>query len=1207
MSVDSFIAELQERKLISDQLVVKLREKLAEAERPLSVRAVAKFLVQKKHLSQRHANEALDALAAQGEDVDAVPSSRPMSDDVAGDATMVEPVKNTPLPSPPAHPDEDQNDDDEDPDSSSIFAPFLRKIHKRKEVGPAPLPEESDDIQLVPLDEEPPEPVVPPDPSQLSQVKDLAELSASKASLELHPELMSDPLVADVNLVAHNSTLRPESSIKLKSAKAHSKAAREASKRASRSSSRSEQGSLRKQRKPKNEWDSPLILVGGGALILLILCGLAVWWLLNWETGDEKLRLAREARDTGAYTQATKLYEDFLVVHSRHAEASTARVELAMVRLRRDTAPGRYTVAIETAQRELEAIEKEVKFIDAQADLASLLPQIAGGLANSAEQATDSAETEKLIEQANAALGLCANTKYIPKSLRDETQLDEVHQVLARIERRQLSQIDLQQAIHTIEEAMARGDARAAYLAHHQVINTHPELAGDKTLAELVRNISAAEQAAIRYVSEEQAAEMADRPTPWQASLALAHRRTRASADTPGSDGSACVRVDGALYGLDVATGRLLWRRYIGFDTTGWPIRIGTDVLIRDTTHNELLRLDAATGQLRWRQSVGEQFAPPLVVGNRAFLAAESGRLYVLDMATGTRMGYLPFGQPLLVPPAADRLGKRIYLAGDQFNLYAIAISDLTCLGVYHLGHSKGSIQISPTPVLDKLAVLVNDGVETCNFRLMLLDESGVIAAEAAAERMSGLATCPPLVSGRRLILATDRGQMNVYNVSQGDGEKALTLVAKREVTNRQPLTRHMLVEESNIWIGDNQLSKFTISPAGNRLQVESIDNSYEHATFDHPFELFGNTLIHTNRPQGRSGVVVAAMNTEQGRTLWETELAMPPASSPVVDEAVRAVTVANANGYVFRFDETAIKTRVQDEPLPAPSMPAGAPIITTGVDLGAGRAAFCAPGKSNQIVLYDPANGNRTVEWVTLPSPLACAVAPFGEGLLAPLAVGQVFYLNPRDGRSLADPFQPRLQPRTAVEYKPAGVVGSEGRQFVITDGREKIYLVARVDQPRSHFEAVSEGNVGPFPIVSPIFVLGETAIGMTGESNLVRFRLPSLETIGETNIPGVVAWGPYVAGEYLVVATADQRLMAMTAEGDIAWSTPLDGGDLAGPPLAVDGGLVLAFRKGIVERRALADGQPQGRIDVEHPLAAGPVSFLGRIVLTAGDGTLL
>ena len=415
-------------------------------------------------------------------------------------------------------------------------------------------------------------------------------------------------------------------------------------------------------------------------------------------------------------------------------------------------------------------------------------------------------------------------------------------------------------------------------------------------------------------------------------------------------------------------------------------------------------------------------------------LHANSGRLFVIDLKSGVRTGYVQFAQPLRVTPAANPHQERLYLTGDHSSLYSISLTDLSCAGVYHLGHAEGSIRVPPVLVLDKLSVLENDGVETSHLHFLALDAEGTLAKEVADRRLTGSATSAPLVAGRRMLVVTDRGQMEVYDIGTTDGTQALTLIASRR--HGQPAgVRHAAIVGNHIWIGDSQLTKFAISPTGNRLPVESIENDFSGATFDHPFLPTANTLIHVHRPKKRTGFVVAATDTAQGKVLWETQLAMPPAGAAVVDSAAKALAVANAEGFVFRFDEAAIRSRVQDQPLTAQSRPTNLPALTKAVDLGQGRAAFCAAG-FDQILLYDPAKAGQSLRWVKLASPLACAVTPMGNGFVAPLDVGQVFYLSATDGTSFATPFQPRLQPGTTMSYAPAGVVNAAERRFVISDG---------------------------------------------------------------------------------------------------------------------------------------------------------------------------
>ncbi len=258
--------------------------------------------------------------------------------------------------------------------------------------------------------------------------------------------------------------------------------------------------------------------------------------------------------------------------------------------------------------------------------------------------------------------------------------------------------------------------------------------------------------------------------------------------------------------------------------------------------------------------------------------------------------------------------------------------------------------------------------------------------------------------------------------------------------------------------------------------------------------------------------------------------------------------------------------------------------------------------------MLYDPASGGRAVRRQNLPGTVACAMSPLAGGVLVPLEFGQVFYLNPADGEPLAAPFQPRLEPQRKVRYQPAAQTDESGRQFVITDGQEKIYLVERVDQPQPHFNLVTEAKVGAFPIVAPLAVLGDHAFAVVDGGAIARFALPSLQVDGQTALPGDVVWGPYRVGELLLVATAKEQLVAVKQDGSIAWSDALiKGGELAGPPLATDDGVLFAYRQGTLERRGLADGQAAGRLNVEQPLESGPAPFMNRFALATHDGTLL
>ena len=69
----------------------------------------------------------------------------------------------------------------------------------------------------------------------------------------------------------------------------------------------------------------------------------------------------------------------------------------------------------------------------------------------------------------------------------------------------------------------------------------------------------------------------------------------------------------GSIFALDASTGDVLWRRFVGFETTHGPLPLsplpGADALAVDQRRQEIMRLEARTGKLLWRLAISEPFA----------------------------------------------------------------------------------------------------------------------------------------------------------------------------------------------------------------------------------------------------------------------------------------------------------------------------------------------------------------------------------------------------------------------------------------------------------------------------------------------------------------------------------------------------------------------------------------------------------------------
>ena len=131
---------------------------------------------------------------------------------------------------------------------------------------------------------------------------------------------------------------------------------------------------------------------------------------------------------------------------------------------------------------------------------------------------------------------------------------------------------------------------------------------------------------------------------------------------------------------------------------------------------------------------------------------------------------------------ATDPSGQLIYAVGRHSNVYTLAAKDLSCLGVFYLGHDRGSVSAPPVLVLNKLIVAENSGAQTSQLRVLTLDPQGVPTRQVAAARLDGLIVTSLLSTQRRLAAVSTQGAVGVFEIGSGDDETALTPLALRDL-----------------------------------------------------------------------------------------------------------------------------------------------------------------------------------------------------------------------------------------------------------------------------------------------------------------------------------------------------------------------------------------------------------------------------------------
>lgn len=960
-----------------------------------------------------------------------------------------------------------------------------------------------------------------------------------------------------------------------------------------------------KKKGKQNEWDSNLLLLGGGGLILLVITGVIIFYLLTRENADAILAEASEYYEGGSYTQAIKQYDRFVENHKKHPEHSAAVVKLGLAKIwKASSGTSNYREALITSRGVLRDIEDEEDFgTAAQQELGSLLPEIAQGLANQAERTDESDKVQELVKLTNEALAFCANTRYIPKKFRNDVLINEIGETLARVERSREEKAALEKALADMQSAIESRDMAAAYQVHEQLIDEHPGLLDNEQLAAKILEISAAESAVVKFVAEPRSAVTEPRQSAVVAELALANR----SGPTNVGNGTTAVRVSGAVYGFNLADGSLLWRQFVGIAPELSPVQLpNSELLVIDAQTNELLKLEARTGNLIWRHPFESAITRPVVFDDRILVAETAGKLHVLEANTGERKGYVQFAQPLSTSPAVGSQGKRIYIAGDHSSLYTLSSTDFACLGVFYLGHSKGSVRTPPVNVLNKVVVAVSKGLATSSLEALNTTADGIPEVRAVSRRVSGLVNTALLVDGRRLVAATSRGQVVAYEVGASTGESALTQIAEREAEGGTPVARFGLLHDGHVWVAGPKLSKLAVLPTSDRLSVSNIDNAFAGDIFDHPLQTAGDLLIHVRRPEGEAGAIVSAMNVNSGLSQWQTEIAATPAGAAAADPAGMQLGAVASSGTAFLVDREAMRSRVVNKAEKLSRSRKLSP-LEHSLDLGEGRILASAVG-SEVLVHFRPGLPRGALNAIKLVGPLSCPPTQWQDGFVVPTSAGQVFYFASEDGQQRGTPFQPPLEPGVTYDWLQPAVFGSgDSSQLVLSDGKKRVYLLEYVASPQPHLTSVENADISTAPLNTRIAVIGDIAVVGATDGSLSTFQLPTLAPGPSVKLDATVTWGPFVVDSNLVLATSSEELVCLDESGNIAWRKALQHGPPAGKPLAYNGGIELLSQTGGISRVDLASGEESSFTPLPQPVVAGPVPFGRRLVVSAYDGTLL
>jgi len=1170
----------EQQGLLDGKAIAELRKQVAESKFVITPEAIAKVLVDNGHLTPFQARKLVSqALGAQPSFHERAPVKRPPEDLTFADdkgarkpatpKSGASPLPSSPLPASPEQPAKLPTP----PDGSTA----------------------DDFVELEPIESSP--------PARGSRWRTDAPETPLAETVELSPLDMSAPPAPQhsVDVVALDDVLGPEPV---------------AAPAARNFGGSWEAPAPPARRSGKNPWDSPLLLVGGGVLGVTLVVFALLLYALTRGSAAELFSKAEDEYRSGAYGSALAIYDQFLKRYPSDPSASLARVRHGMAQLRQVADDGRSPrQALATAQQVLPQIEAEEKFGEARSELATILPDIADSLAVEAAQADETAGKQQLVKLTSDALTLVNNPSYLPASLRKEreSRIARIIDKLQGAERGIQQDKDLADAIEKIGSSIKGNDAAAAYQIRAELLRKYPALEANPELSVAIRQVGEKERELVKATSEQIAAQTSDRAAGSER-VVISHREGPTATAALGQPIFALI--EGSVYGFDATTGRVLWRRFVGYETTAQPLALTqggkTDAVLLDARQKELVRLSGTTGELVWRQELKESAAQPILAGGRILATTRSGRILAIDAATGQVVRAAQLPQKALVAAANDaRPGSapassdsRLFQLGEHSTLFVLEAASLACTETFYLGHKAGAVLTPPLVVLDHLLVVESPADDLSTIRVLGPDpKTKRLIPVGRTFRLKGRVVQPLAVARNRVAAVTDLGQVAVYEVDPSNAREPVRQIAGLDASESAPQPIYCALDGNRLWVAHRRRMLFEIQTALQQLARKETENHDD--VFLAPLQLHGDKLFDVRRREGVSSALVEGCQSGDGRQVWTTHVAAPIVAL-AASESRQAVDALTQGGRLYALKSDSFQSGHAERPTFA-SAGGNRSIFSRAISSADGQSLVWTETKQGgRAFLYDLASGKSPTA-VSLPAPAAAPAQRSGAGLLAPLANGSVSLVSPAGGAAVS-PFLPPLAPGELPRWtQPAIFAG--GNSFVISDGRGMVYAVGKKEQPQPHLAALAESRQSG-PVISPLVVSGAAAIGImrldSGDA-VAGFDAQGAAAFEPVTLQGRVQAGPFAVGGLVFVAAEPDGLVCVEASGKVRWRQLLVHGPVAGPLLATPGAdLLLIYQSGIVARLDATTGQEVARHDVGQPLG-GAGCLLGEHLFVAGsDGTV-
>ncbi|MBR0237250.1 MAG: PQQ-binding-like beta-propeller repeat protein [Thermoguttaceae bacterium] len=1175
-TAEQFLDILAGKDLVEEKIIAQLMAQAKQATakgKSLPAEKVADLLIEKEYLTRRQATAILDSIVEQKQQeddelslvIDDEPESRPAP---------------APKPAPQLAPKQSTKSLEEElglaPDPGSAPKPAPKPAAQPKPIqkpaaksAPQPKPASKPAEQQKPA----PQPKSEPQKSAASLLEEELGLTGG-GSNSLMDDLMgdagtgtpaNDPLSAamDSDPLASGGVLQSAPKKKKGIAKFFSNVQKAFGVKPK--TQQQVKAETKKQQKAtaENPWDSKLMLIGGGTLLGLCILGVALWFALVGQSGDEAFENAEKAYQQGSYTQSIEMFDKFIKSYPKHEKVGTAKVHRGLAQMRNAVdGSTNWTRSLNEVKTALSQITSVNEFpIEAPAELAALLPKVAENLAN---EAFTNVDPEKLAaaKEAQALLD-----KHVPESKRSKTLTANLNALISQAEDKLKCEDDLKACLEAMDKKIAENDSVGAYALRDECLKKHPLLRTDNRVLDETLKVSTIESQSVAFVEKDVPAADAE-PSVQTPSALLMQIQTAKDKEVAGVADQILLVPGRDLYGVSAKDGQVKWTCPMGenvnfmavsFPPTYISNATGSDFVMLGK-NNTIQRRSSKDGSLKWSFNLDEVGAAgsafPLVTQNFIFVSQKNGRIHVLDVVSGKQLGYYQLPQNITAGACFDSQTETLYQPGEHTNLFVISTTDKKCVRTIYLGHSRGDVIAPPELIGDFLVVPVNVDANFSEVRFfsVLPDAQGAYAQDPVqTDRIKGHINAVPLIRERRALICSSRGVMNVYELQAAEPPFKLIAQFAPDKEPDENLTSFCALTNAKTYKADNMFTMFDIMSSTGRLKAGWTYNGPCVSTV--PPIVVGKTIFHVRNLQP---VLVSAHLERDGAMCWQ---------SLINDQIVGSLNYVDGKfevlteyGGLFNCTvEEAENGAILTKPICA---------VQPGDILGGIPQALRFPngvvvciGKTNmkELLVLNPEEAQRLnfplrfARKAIFKQRIAGNMQIIGDSLAIPFENGQILIVNPVNGETIADPLVIEMNAGEECSWvlsKPFDKIkmvvsaGAKAYAVELTGAAQKAALTqkaaASLDSPVCSDIVVCQDNV--------LFATVNGGLNVLNKSTLQNAKTADAADVDSSQLTGLWSNGTVVlatskAGTVTALDSSGKELWTLDSVGTVLVEPGFDG----------------------------------------------------------------